>query len=100
MSELIERLKSFLVDDPDYGKCLRMSIKHEDVAEAAALITAQAAEIERLRAALERAKPYVELQNIAEGIWDGFGPRSPRRSDDDLLAVIAALTPTTEKADG
>lgn len=41
--------------------------------------------------ALEIAMPYIESQNNAEGMLDGFSGRKPRRSDNDLEKVKQAL---------
>lgn len=41
--------------------------------------------------ALEIALPYIESQNNAEGMLDGFSGRKPRPSDNDLERVKQAL---------
>lgn len=55
------------------------------------------AEVERLRGALVLARRSVVAQHAAEHMLDGFGPRKPRPSDDDLAAVDAALNHEGER---
>jgi len=42
--------------------------------------------------ALTTGRKYVELQNRAEGMFEGFGGRKPRPSDDDLAAIDRAIS--------
>ena len=42
--------------------------------------------------ALTTGRKYVELQNRAEGMFEGFGGRKPRPSDGDLAAIDRAIS--------
>lgn len=59
-NDLSARLRDSVVDHPDYGLCTRMSLRATDLLAAADLIDAQAKEIERLRAELDRANERFE----------------------------------------
>lgn len=60
--DVVERLKDALVDDPNYGPGLRMSLSHKDVAEAAAEILALRERESRLQAALLFWMPGVDMR--------------------------------------
>lgn len=77
--DLVERLRDFIVDEPHYGKGLRMSIRHTDVEEAAARIEAQEAEIARLKSDRMESIDYIcDLQRIIEDICHKRTIRTPK----------------------
>ena len=53
---------------------------------------------EQMKQVLEVARSYVKLQNDAEGMFEGFGGRKPRPSDDDLRKVDEAIALLSQQA--
>ena len=70
---LIERLRDALVDEPNYGKCLRMSLQPEDVEAAATQLAALSARVKELEEERDDALDQVEeLERSAEVVSDEF----------------------------
>ncbi len=48
-------------------------------------------EVEMILRLLSESRRHVASQNEAEGLWDGFGPRRERPTDDLLTRIDTAL---------
>lgn len=75
---LSKRLRDALVDNPNYGKCLRMSLSYEDVEEAATALDALQARVKELEAECFR----LAADTCHAGYGDEHGHHRCREVDD------------------